>query len=359
MKLLYITNGINGSGGLERVLSVKASYLADNLDYEVHILTLNNGGKNLFYEFNNKIKIHDINVEGNPVKYFLSYKKGIKKTLEAIKPSVISVCDDGLKGMLFPLIFGKKIPVVYERHAAKDFNFSKSEISSYFINVLLNYTSKKFDSFVVLTNGNRKDWPKANCEVIANPLSFKFVANNVKKEKTVLAVGSQSYNKGFDLLIDAWKEVNYKYPDWILKIYGKKNPSLKLKNRVDSLGLNKTVLLFDPVKNIEEEYEKASIFALSSRTEGFGMVLIEAMNFGVPCVSFDCPHGPTDIIKDNDDGILVENENIEKFSQALINLMGNKELRERMGANAKENVKRYSLDNIVPIWDKLFRRLIK
>ncbi|HIE46079.1 MAG TPA: hypothetical protein EYP87_07955 [Flavobacteriaceae bacterium] len=103
-KLLYITNGINGSGGLERVLSIKASLLATNFNYQVHILVLNNAHKEPFYEFSDKIKFHSINVNGNPIFYFLQYKKGIKNILKKIQPNIISVCDDGLKGMLFPML---------------------------------------------------------------------------------------------------------------------------------------------------------------------------------------------------------------------------------------------------------------
>lgn len=98
MKLLYITNGINGSGGLERVLSIKASGFAEKQGYDVHILGLNQGNEKPFYEFSPKIKFESILVAGNPLQYWKSYIKGIQNVVDEIQPDIISVCDDGLKG---------------------------------------------------------------------------------------------------------------------------------------------------------------------------------------------------------------------------------------------------------------------
>ncbi|MCF6168482.1 glycosyltransferase family 4 protein [Lutibacter sp.] len=367
MKLLYITNGINGAGGLERVLSIKASYLADNFNYEVHILTLNNSYQSPFYKFSSNIKFHDIKVEGNFSNYFFQYKRGIKKIIKKTHPNVISVCDDGLKGVLFPLFFRNRIPVIYERHASVNLNFSRDyktpfvkKAQFYFEHKLMVFGAKKFDAFVVLTKGNKKDWPNVECIIIPNLSPFKVVEKLVKKEeKVVLAVGSQSYNKGYDRLIKIWNIVHKKHPDWKLKIFGKITKNLNLQQEIDLLGLNKIILLHKPVQNIEDQYKEASIYVMPSRSEGFGMVLIEAMSFGVPCISFDCPHGPADIIKDDEDGFLIENGNIQEFAASIIRLIDDKELRNRFGIKATENVKRFAPEIIVPIWDVLFKSLVK
>ena len=118
IKLLYITNKTNGPGGLERVLSIKASYLADHLDYEIHILTLDQGNVEMFYDFSSNIIHHDIATGNNPISFLQNYIKGLNRIVKKIKPNVISVCDDGLKGFLVPLLIGKPCPMIYERHVS-------------------------------------------------------------------------------------------------------------------------------------------------------------------------------------------------------------------------------------------------
>ncbi|UTJ05791.1 glycosyltransferase family 4 protein [Arcobacter roscoffensis] len=358
MKLLYITNGINGSGGLERVLSIKASYFTDVFNYEVNILTLNDGNKNIFFDFSRNIKFHDIKInKSNPFTFISSYKNGIQNVIENILPDIIIVCDDGLKGMLFPIIFGKKIPTIYERHAAKELNIN-SKLLFFLIRPILNM----FDKFVLLTNGNKLDWKGVNSQVINNPIPLENYNPDYifeKKEKIVLAVGSNSFHKGFDLLINSWKIVHEKYPEWNLKIFGKKNPRLGLESLIDLYNLSSSIQLNNPEKNISEKYKSASIYALSSRHEGFGMVLVEAMSFGVACVSFDCPHGPKDIISNGEDGFIVENGNINKFADKLIYLIENENKRLEFGHKALENVKRFDIENIALEWERLFNQLVK
>ncbi len=365
MRLLYITNGINGSGGLERVLSIKASILADKLGYEVAIMVLNNAHQDTFYNFSSKIKMYSISVIGNPKTYIKNYIQGVKSVLDKFKPEVISVCDDGLKGFFFPILFKKKIPVIYERHASVNLNFNRgnstliSKLKFKIQLVLMRWAAKKFDRFVVLTHGNLKEWKSNNLMVIPNPLSFypKAIAN--RSVKRVIAVGSHSYNKGYDLLLDSWVKVIKTNPEWKLAVYGKKDEQNTYLNLSKSLNLEKSVDFFDPVNDIQAEYLNSSIMVLPSRSEGFGMVLIEAMACGVPCVSFDCPEGPADIIENGKDGFLVENGNVEKLASHILKLIEEENLRVAMGVKARENVKRFLPVVIVKQWDELFTDLIK
>lgn len=125
----------------------------------------------------------------------------------------------------------------------------------------------------------------------------------------------------------------------------------------DDMGL-KNVKFHNPVINIKDKYLESSIMLLTSRSEGFGMVLIEAMECGLPCVSFDCPSGPADIIKNDEDGFLINLEDVNAMTDKISLLIENKELRKTMGEHAKKNVKRFSPDNIVRLWDELFKSLI-
>ena len=195
-------------------------------------------------------------------------------------------------------------------------------------------------------------------QVIANPLSFYPRERATLLNKKVIAVGNHGFAKGFDRLLLSWKEVVIKYSKWQLEIYGKKDPNQKLEKLIDEYNLFNNVKLFNPETNIQEKYLEASIYVLSSRSEGFGMVLIEAMACGVPCIAFDCPHGPADIITHNEDGILVKNGDIAAFANALISLMDDEDKRKKMGQKAKENVKRYLPTFIIQQWDQLFNSLI-
>jgi len=341
MKLLYITNGIKGAGGLERVLAIKASYLADVLGYEVHILTLNHNNAPIFYDFSPKIQLHDVAVYGNPIQYLKKYVSGIKNTVQKIQPDVLSVCDDGLKGFFMPQLLSGNYPIIYERHVSKIIelgdnpSFVKKKIVGlkFFV---MNQLAKSFDKFVVLTD----------------PIESASL-----QRKTVIAVGKQSFQKGFDRLLQSWVVVQKKYPDWSLEIYGKSSEKEGLVAMSKELNLNNSVLFFEPVKNIQQKYTNSAIFAFSSRFEGFGMVLIEAMACGVPCVSYDCPCGPSDIINSGDDGFLVENGNINQFAQRLIQLIEDESLRITMGKKAKHNVKRYLPETIMAQWDSLFKEI--
>jgi glycosyltransferase involved in cell wall biosynthesis len=365
IKLLYITNGITGAGGLERVLSIKASYLAENYNYEVHILTLNEIGRDSFYEFSPQVVLHSIQAGGNPINYFKEYRTGIKRIIKQVRPDVLSVCDDGLKGFFLPLLLGKPFPMIYERHVSKEIEM-RHDLSLFKRIVIqakwkvMEYLASDFNKFVVLTEGNTNEWSTLrNLEVISNPLSFYPQNSSALDHNKVIVVGRQAYQKGYDLLLLAWKKVIDERPDWQLEIYGKKDVNQNLESLADALGITKNVSFLNPEKNIEQKYLESSIYVMSSRFEGFGMVLIESMACGVPCVSFDCNYGPSDIIQNGVDGYLVENGNIGALASTILKLIEDENLRKVMGSKAKENVKRYLPNIIVKQWDQLFVGLVQ
>lgn len=363
MKLLYITNGINGAGGLERVLSIKASVLAEDYGHEVHIVSLNEPIPNPFYEFNSKIIFHNIKVTGNPLRYLKNYLQGIRKKVKQLQPDVISVCDDGLKAFSLPLLLGGQWPIVYERHVSKqiEMNVNFPIWKKVWIQTkwhLMGILGKHFSKFVVLTNGNTKEWSNvANIMVIPNPTSFYPNESAALTNKKVIAVGKQGYQKGYDRLLQAWQQVQKKHPNWQLEIYGTINPKYKLQELADQLTIGNKVSFFPPEKDIQSKYLDASIYVMASRYEGFGMVLIEAMACSVPCVSFDCPHGPADIIAHNEDGLLVANGDTAALAIAIATLIEDENLRKTMGKNAKQNVQRFLPETILKQWDALFKNL--
>ncbi len=359
MKILYITNGINGAGGLERVLSIKASMLAEKRGYEVAILGLNQGLKDPFYSFSDKIQWLPISVSSQPLSYIRDYRRGIQQAVDRFNPDIISVCDDGLKGFFIPVFLKTKAPILYERHASKEIERrgGESMLGTWKRQAkwqMMTTLGRRFSSFVVLTEGNRKEWPGfRNLAVIPNPLSFYPNQVSDLNSRQVISVGKISYLKGHDLLMEAWEQVHAKFPDWSLHLYGKENLDF-----LDTRNLKNNVHFFPPERDIESKYLESALYVLSSRSEGFGMVLIEAMACGLPCVSFDCETGPADIIRDGEDGFLVEKENPRALAEKLILLMGDDARRRKMGAKARENVERYKPDHILDQWEALFHRLL-
>ena len=157
--------------------------------------------------------------------------------------------------------------------------------------------------------------------------------------------------------MEAWKIIASKRSDWTLKLVGEGEQKKALMNQCKALGIESTVVFEGATQNMAKAYCDSSLFLLTSRFEGFGLVLAEAMQCGVPCVSFDCPHGPADIIDNGKNGMLVENGNIEAFADAVLKLIDDEELRTRMGKAAIEKAKAYLPETIMPQWITLFNQL--
>jgi glycosyltransferase involved in cell wall biosynthesis len=358
MKLLYIVPNINNAGGVARVLSIKANYLVEKLGYEVHLLTQNEGFSPLFYPFNSSIGFHDIQLKGTIFQFITSFVSGLRSTVQAIQPDIIVVCDNGLKAYAIPFILKNKIPLVLEMHSSrfieeKEKN-SFSRFLSRFVFVFKANGIKKYDRFVVKTSESISEWNIKNTIVIPNPLWFATEKSSDLDRKRVIAVGRHTYEKGFDRMLEIWKKVVAKHPDWLLEIYGKSNKNSDLKILAENLDIAKNVIFHEPVHAIKEKYLQASFYLMTSRFESFGMVLIEAMASGLPCVAYDCPCGPRAIIAQNKDGFLIENGNESDYVKAIATLIENATLRREMGKKAKLSSEKYNIDAIMQTWNQLF-----
>jgi glycosyltransferase involved in cell wall biosynthesis len=213
---------------------------------------------------------------------------------------------------------------------------------------------------VLLTHEEQDLWPELkNTIVIPNPILTRPGEQSDTKAKIVIAAGRYAEQKGFDLLIEAWKVVFRKHPDWQLHIYGDGGLRESLQKQIDDAGMTKVCILKHNTPNIEQKYSASSIYALSSRFEGFGMVLIEAMSCGLPLVSFDCACGPKDIITPGEDGILVKSFDTDSMGEAINSLIEDDEKRRVMGENAYRNSNRYKMEHIATSWNELFSSVVR
>lgn len=179
------------------------------------------------------------------------------------------------------------------------------------------------------------------------------------ENKKIISVGRLDSQKGYDILIDVWNIISKKYPDWVLEIYGDGPEKENLQNKINKLGLEKSFLLKGAVKDIQDKYLESSIYVMSSRYEGMPMVLLETMACGLPVISFDCPCGPKDIIKNNENGFIVKFGNIEQMAEKIEELIIDEEKRKLFGKNARKNIQRYSQDKIMNQWKELFEELVR
>ena len=220
------------------------------------------------------------------------------------------------------------------------------------------------DAYVVLTDADASDYRRhvrgsaTHIEVIRNALAWPVPTVAAPLERPVIvAAGRLTREKGFERMIAAFEPVARAHPDWQLHIYGNGPRRAALETRIRVMGLGSQVLLPGHVEDIRGVLEGASAFALSSLSEGFSMVLIEAMSAGLPLVSFDCPRGPGEIVEDGQNGFLVRDGDIAGFTSALSRLVEDVELRRRLGERAHRNADRYSAQAVVSDWLELFDRV--
>ena len=378
LKIVYCTPALYMAGGVERVLTLKANYFAEHFGYDITIILTEGKDKPLFYPLSDRIKIVNLNVNfeelwtSSFVKklfVYLSKQRIFKKRLTAelmhIRPDItvsllrreINFINDIKDG-------SKKIGELhvnranYRNFEEGDANFIKNLFAKFWMCSLVSHL-KRLDKFIVLTEEDKASWTElSNVEVIPDPLAFDIAEVSPMKAKRVIAVGRYVYQKGFDLLLQAWAKIEKQFPDWELAIYGMGDRS-SYENLAKQLGINMNRChLNGSTQNIKKEYLESSLFVFSSRFEGFGMVLIEAMACGLPVVSFDCPCGPKDIVSHDEDGLLVPSGDIDKLANAMSQLMDSYEQRHQMAKNAISNVCRFQIDEIADRWQLLFEDVL-
>lgn len=376
MKIIYCIHSIYNPGGMERVLLNKVEYLVSRYGWDVTIVTTNQGSRPPFYPFPKVVKMVDLGVnysagddEGVLKKIYTYFQKRRlhKKRLTQLfkqeqadvvvslfpsESSFIPEIKDGSKKVL-ELHFNKFFRLQYNRRGIigllDRFRTWQDE-----------HLVRRFDKFVVLTEEDREYWGKLpNIEVISNATKVNDLAKSNVETKRVIAVGRLDYQKGFDRLIKAWKIVmkDCDLRDWRLDIYGQGEWKQMLEDMIQEAGLSQNTFINAPVKNIGDKYADSAFLVMSSHYEGLPMVMIEAMTYGLPVVSFDFKCGPKDIIQSNENGLLVREGDIEGLASAMKQVMQDKQYRKRLSVSALKITEKFAEDKIMHRWHNLFMTL--
>lgn len=356
MKVLILGSNFNNTGGTERVGSMLANGLSA-AGYEIVLASISCGNKP-FFPLNNDIKVVPLfDTIGRTFYRTPNIINRIRKLLKEEEIDTLIVVETMSILFTLPATLGLSVNHICWEH----FNFN-NDLGKSGRRIARQLAARYCDSVVTLTEKDKEYWldgtkHKSQITAIANPCPFP-VQEYIKEENTkvVLAVGRLTHIKGFDMLLEAWLQVNLSMPNWKLKIVGEGEDRAKLTAFIEKNELTDSVELVGNTDDVGQYYKQAEIFCLSSRFEGFPMVLLETLAFGLPVVSFDCDTGPAEVLEDTG-SLLVPPNDISQLAKSLINLMNDDEQRKMISLKSKNKAEVYEPQNIISQWISLIESL--
>ena len=371
MRILYIFRSLAVWGGIERILVEKMNYLSSVYGYDVYMITSDQGNHPIPYHLEGKVHFDDLNVRFHQqYQYNIFKRKWLAKKLKRIyeqrlgeriqyiRPDII-VCTTA--DYIDSLIKLKgTIPMVVESHSIclRTIEDGRYWLQRKWNKHLYLPPLSKVDVIVALTEGDANEWRKIHPHVVVIPniVHLNKGTASTLKNKRVIWVGRFDYQKRPLEMVKIWEKIQPQFPDWQLDIYGEGEQRNELENDVRSSGMN--IVVHQPTEHIFDCYRESSILVSTSLFEPFGLVIPEAMICGLPVVSFDCPYGPASIISDGENGFLIPCGDKTAFADKLSLLMSSRDLRINMGKAGIMASKRYEVTQIMPLWIKLFERLL-
>lgn len=377
MKIVYFLKAFADKAGTERIFSDKMNYLARNCGYDITFITYEQSNHPMAFPLDKSISVIDLNVRFlaiyklTPIircfaklRKLILLKSKLNKALTQINPDYIIITTYDFDK--FCCILSLPYRFVIESHICMSSVIQESRqknviskcIAKWFDKINLRNLNKAY-CLVSLTNKDKKEWEKnTNIPIFMIPNFVTYFPEKIipysERQNRIICVGRLTMQKGFDYLIDAWSLISNNYPEWKIDIFGHGELEEDLNKMIMYNNLESSIIIHKPTERIYEEYEHSTIFILSSRYEGFAIVLLEAMSCGVPCISFDCPNGPSDIISQGENGILVPYADINKLAESIEWMIEHNQDRQKMSENARNTAHSYTQDLIMPQWISLF-----
>lgn len=363
MKIVFSTDQIYLHGGIEKVLVEKANYMAEVCGYEVVILTIEQRENPSCYRLNPKIKMLDLGINyersysyfsGRNLRKLPQHFFKLKSTLKKLNADAVIVSNFGFDFYIMPFI-NRKLKKIKEFHGSRYFEARQREQVSSLLKkmkyILNDWLESQYHHIVVLNQDEKKYYNSDNVVVIPNPISIPTLEAPLISKK-VVAAGRIAPVKAFDKLIEAWEIVHSEEPEWELHFYGEDylDTQKLLESLVVANRLEKVVFFKGSASDMTAIFSEYSLYAMSSITECFPMVLLEALAVGLPVVSFDCPHGPRNIISHKEDGLLVKNQDVSDLAEKILFLIQNRDVLSYYGQNAKKNSRRFAVDKVMQQW---------
>lgn len=378
MKIVYCTDSICYLGGIQNVTITKANGLAQ-MGHQVWIIVTDNKYPPL-HSVDPKVQVINLDInyfeDDWKSKFYViksilikrkKHKKAIAKVLNDINPDIIISTGTSEKNFL-PNIRLNSTPIfIREIHFQKGYRLSHARSLFEKIMAIIgnwydySWNINKYDQIVILTNEDKElNWKNnSKVSVISNPVTFD---TNIKTapltNKKIITAGRLVYQKNYKSLINTWKIVDQKHPDWQLEIWDDGVLKNELSKLINTLGLNNKVLLMGYTNDVISQMQKASGYVLSSLFEGMPLVLIEAMSCGLPIVSYTCRCGPKDLIEHGKNGFLCEVNDETKLAEYICSIIEDDRLRIRMGQASKKKSEEFRIEKIATQWINLFQTLI-
>ncbi len=356
MHIAFLILSMEGKGGTERITSLVSSGLHKQ-GYEVSVISCRNGDGISTYSVDDGVALLSLHGEkhSNPVLRKAACQRELMSIVKSRKIDVLVAVEVALYNYLLPIqLFMKTTCIAWEHSNC----FWEPDAGVKYGRRL---AAKHADCVVVIGKNDLKNYRDKYSKIkqitcIYNPLSLDRKKTSPLSEKRVLALGRLEYEKGFDMLIRAWAEVEPQAPDWTLNIYGEGSLRGELEQEIRDLSL-KHVFLPGHTTDVEGVMCDSSLFVLSSRRDGFVTVLLEAQANGPPCVTFNCKGGPAEIIDDGVNGILVPPEDVGGLARGLLRLINDPERLQGYATQSQKDLDRFSPDIVIGQWDELIKSL--